>query len=313
VRLDRKAKLMAISAKEVNELRQKTGAGIMDCKRALQETDGDIEKAALYLREKGMASAGKKASRVAAEGKVEFKVADDGRAGALAEVNCETDFVARGDDFQGFCAQVVADALASGKTDPAQYEDERKDLVAKTGENVVIRRLSRFGLDEGQHGKVEAYQHMGGKIGVMVEVHAPNAEAAGSQDFLDLCRELAMHVAAASPQYLTADEVPSDVVESEREIYRKQALEQGKPEKIIDKMVEGRLRKWFAEFCLLDQPWVREQKQSISALLKEVSGKVGGPVAIGRFVRYQLGEGIEKKQDDLAAEVQKQIQAAKGD
>ncbi len=304
---------MAISVKEVNELRQKTGAGIMDCKRALQETDGDIDKAVLYLREKGMASAGKKASRVAAEGKVEFEVADGGRSGALAEINCETDFVARGGDFQDFCARVVTEALASGKTDPAQYEDERKDLVAKTGENVVIRRLARFGLDEGQHGKVEAYQHMGGKIGVMVEVHAPNAEAAGSQDFLDLCRELAMHVAAASPQYLTADEVPADMVESEREIYRKQALEQGKPEKIVDKMVEGRLRKWFAEFCLLDQPWVREQKQSISALLKEISGKVGGTVGIGRFVRYQLGEGIEKKQDDLAAEVQKQIQATEGD
>jgi len=216
---------MEINAKLVNELRQKTGAGIMDCKRALQETEGAIDKAILFLREKGVADAGKKAARTAAEGKVEAYLHMGGKIGALVEVNCETDFVARGEDFQNFC------------------------------------------------------------------------------------REIAMQVAAASPQYLTSEEIPEDVLEQERQIYRKQALDDGKPEKILDKIVEGRLKKFYGEICLMDQPYIREQKMTVEQLRKDLIAKTGENVVIRRFARYQLGEGIEKKKDDLAAEVAKQLEA----
>ncbi len=218
---------MEINAKQVNELRQKTGAGIMDCKRALQETEGDLQKAVKYLREKGIAEAGKRSAKVAAEGKVESYLHMGGKIGVLVEVNCETDFVARGDDFQNFC------------------------------------------------------------------------------------REMAMQVAAANPLYLKKEEVPEKVLEQEREIYRSQALEAGKPEKVVDKIVEGRLRKYFAEVCLLEQPYIREQKMSVDKLLKDIIAKTGENIVIRRFARFQLGEGIEKKQEDLAAEVAKTLEQAK--
>lgn len=218
---------MEINAKLVNELRQKTGAGIMDCKRALQETEGDVQKAIKYLREKGVAEAGKRSAKVTAEGKVESYLHMGGKIGVLVEVNCETDFVARGEDFQGFC------------------------------------------------------------------------------------REIAMQVAAANPQYLKSDEVPEDVMDQEREIYRKQALDAGKPEKILDKIVEGRLRKYFAEVCLMEQPYIREQKMSVDKLLKDMIAKTGENIVIRRFARFELGEGIEKKQEDLAAEVAKALEQTK--
>ena len=218
---------MEINAKLVNELRQKTGAGIMDCKRALQETEGDVQKAIKYLREKGVAEAGKRSAKVTAEGKVESYMHMGGKIGVLVEVNCETDFVARGDDFQNFC------------------------------------------------------------------------------------REIAMQVAAASPQYLKPDEVPEEELDQEREIYRKQALDAGKPEKILDKIVEGRLKKYFAEVCLMEQPYIREQKMSVDKLLKELIVKTGENVVIRRFARFELGEGIEKKQEDLAAEVAKTLEQTK--
>ena len=218
---------MEINAKLVNELRQKTGAGIMDCKRALQETEGDVQKAIKYLREKGVAEAGKRSAKVTAEGKVESYLHMGGKIGVLVEVNCETDFVARGEDFQGFC------------------------------------------------------------------------------------REIAMQVAAANPQYLKSDEVPEDVMDQEREIYRKQALDAGKPEKILDKIVEGRLRKYFAEVCLIEQPYIREQKMSVDKLLKDMIAKTGENIVIRRFARFELGEGIEKKKEDLAAEVAKTLEQTK--
>jgi elongation factor Ts len=218
---------MEINAKLVNELRQKTGAGIMDCKRALQETDGAIDKAIIFLREKGVADAGKKAARVTAEGKVDTYLHMGGKIGVVVEVNCETDFVARGDDFQNFC------------------------------------------------------------------------------------REIAMQVAAANPQYLTSEEVPEQVLDEERQIYRKQALDDGKPEKIVDKIVEGRLKKFYAEVCLMDQPYIREQKMSVEKLRKDLVAKVGENVVIRRFARFQLGEGIEKKKTDLAADVAAALEASK--
>ena len=299
---------MAITAKLVNELRQKTGAGMMDCKRALEAVDGDLEAGIKHLREKGMAAAGKKSARVAAEGKVEILVSDDSRLGALVDVNCETDFVARGDDFQGFCRSVAEQVLDGAEADA--FEEQRKQMVTKVGENLVVRRSERFALADGAHGRVVAYQHMGGRIGVMVQLTADKAEVAQHEEFTALCTEIAMHVAAAAPQYLTSDQVPADVVASETEIYKKQAIDAGKPAAVAEKMVVGRLRKYFGEFCLVDQPWVREPKQTIGALLKETGTKVGGTITIERYARFQLGEGIEKKTTDLAAEVKAQVEAA---
>ncbi len=210
---------MQVSAKMVNELRQQTGAGIMDCKRALQETEGDVPKAVTFLREKGMASAGKKAGRIAAEGTVESYIHMGGKIGVLLEVNCETDFVARGDDFKGFC------------------------------------------------------------------------------------REIAMQIAATNPTYLHQEDVPEKTLSEERQIYRRQAEESGKPENFWDKIAEGRIKKYFAEVCLMDQPYVREQKMSVEKLRQELVSKIGENVNVRRFARFELGEGIEKKKDDLAAEV----------
>jgi elongation factor Ts len=210
---------MEINAKLVNELRQKTGVGIMDCKRALQDCDGNIDKAILTLREKGMADAKKKSVRVAAEGKVESYIHMGGRIGVLLEVNCETDFVARGEDFQFFC------------------------------------------------------------------------------------REVAMQIAAVNPQYLTSEDISEDVLEQERKIYHKQALESGKPENVLGQIVEGRLKKFYSEVCLMEQPYIREQKMSMEKLRQELVGKTGENIKVRRFIRYELGEGIEKKKNDLAAEV----------
>ncbi|MBW2701507.1 MAG: elongation factor Ts [Deltaproteobacteria bacterium] len=302
---------MAISAKQVTELRQKTGAGIMDCKRCLTETDGDVDAAVVLLREKGKATAGKKSARVAAEGRVEVMASEDARIGAVVEINSETDFVARGDDFSNFVKSIASKVLESKPETVEVFEQERKDLVTKIGENVVVRRFGRFDLASDEHGRVETYLHMGGKIGVMVQVNCSSAEAVAKEEFVNFCREMTMHVAAANPTYLNRDEVSSDVMEEEKAIYRKQALDDGKPEQFVDKIVEGRLRKYFGEFCLLEQPNVREQKKSITDMLKELSASLGGEVTIKRFLRLQLGEGIEKKKDDLAEEVRKQVEEAK--
>jgi elongation factor Ts len=303
---------MAISAKMVNELRQKTSAGIMDCKRALTETDGVMDKAIIYLREKGMASAGKKSARVAADGAIEIKVTDDIRCGAMAEVNCETDFVAVGEDFLNFSGR-VADTVLETRSDldlVALFEDIRKAVVTKTGENVVVRRAVRFELPADIQGKIESYLHMGGKIGVLVEVACEKQEVVKNEEFNAFCREIAMHIAAAATEFLKSDEIGEAEREAEKSIYRNQALAEGKPAAIVEKMIEGRLKKWYGEMCLLDQAWVREPKQTIDDVRKEAVSKVGCNIEIRRFVRFQLGEGIEKKESDLAAEVKAQLEAA---
>ncbi len=302
-----------ISAKLVNELRQRSGAGMMDCKRALQESNGDLDKAILLLREKGVADAGKRSGRIAAEGKVEVEVSADGKVGVLVEVNSETDFVARGDAFQSFCKDVakkIAAASAAETKDTQAYLDStieplRKALVAKTGENVVVRRFVRYDLSG--HGKVEAYLHMGGKIGVLVEAGCQSDAVAKGEHFVGFCREIAMQVAAANPKYLKRDEVPAAEVEQEREIYKKQALDEGKPANVVEKIVEGRVNKFYGEVCLVDQPYIREQKMSVTQFTKDLSAKAGEPLEVHRFSRYQLGEGIEKKKSDLAAEVAEQL------
>jgi elongation factor Ts len=295
--------MAAITASMVKELRERTGAGMMECKKALSESGGDMESAIELLRMKGEAKAEKKAGRIAAEGVIGYYGSDDGRLAALAEVNCETDFVAKQDDLQGF-ANVIArrvaeesppdvNALLALTVEPGgeTVESRRTALVAALGENISVRRFVRFQADGAGIG---SYLH-GTRIGVLVEI-------AGADETLG--RDLAMHVAASRPLCVGRDEVPSDLVEREKQIYAAQAADSGKPENIIEKMVEGRLSKWLKEITLLGQPFVKDPDQTVDKLLKSRGAEVR------RFVRFEVGEGIEKKADDFAAEVMAQAKGA---
>ena len=294
---------MAISAQQVKDLRERTGAGMMECKKALVETDGDMEAAVEHMRKRGLAKADKKADRVAADGAVIAKVADDGHSGAIVEINSETDFVANGDDFQAFAHQVVDRILAD---DPADLETllagpletggesvelAQKELVAKIGENVQVRRFQRYGNDAAQ---VHYYLH-GGRIGVLIELE-------GGDETLG--RDLCMHIAASRPVCVSVDDVPAERAASEREVLVAQAQESGKPQEIIEKMVEGRLRKWLAEITLLGQPFVKDPDQTVEDLLKERGARVIN------FTRLEVGEGIEKKEENFAEEVAATIQGS---
>lgn len=290
---------MKITAKMVSELRTKTGAGMMDCKKALVEADGDMEKAVDILREKGLSQAAKKASRVAAEGAVVSAISEDGKTGTVVEVNCETDFVGSNDAFQALAGsiakQVLAinpkdvDELLASEMDGKTVKDTVTEAVAKIGENISVRRFVRY---ESQDGQVYSYIHGGGKIGVLVELVCGDAE---------LGKDIAMQIAAANPSYLDRSEVPQAELEHEKEVLAVEARNEGKPEQIIEKMVMGRINKYYKEVCLVDQEFIKDGDLTIAKLLKSKDAKVV------RFTRYQLGEGIEKKQDDLAAEVAKQL------
>ena len=290
---------MAITASMVKDLRTKTGAGMMDCKKALVEAEGDMEKAVDILREKGLSQAAKKASRVAAEGAVVAAISEDGKVGTVLEVNCETDFVGSNTDFRALAAAIAEHIL---KTNPADVEallnsemngkavkDQVTEAVAKIGENISVRRFVRY---ESAEGKVYSYIHGGGKIGVLVEVKGGDAE---------LGKDLAMQIAAANPSYLDRTQVQQAEVEHEKEVLAVEARNEGKPEKIIEKMVLGRINKFYKEVCLVDQEFIKDGDLTIAKLLKSKNAEVV------RFARFQLGEGIEKKQDDLAAEVAKQL------
>ena len=286
---------------DVMGLRKKTGAGIADCKKALTETDGDMDKAVDFLREKGIATAAKKASRIAAEGVVAAKVA--GNTGVLVEVNCETDFVAKGDQYTAFVADVCdyvanndvkdIDALVEAK------KDETIAATAKIGEKIAIRRFAKY-VAEG--GIVESYIHMGGKVGVLVEVDGCTCEKTH-----ELAHDVALQIAAAKPLYLNASEVPAEVLEHEKEILKAQALNEGKPAAIVDRMVEGRVKKYYDEFCLLNQAFVKDPSITIEKLVKKYSDEMGKTLSIKRFTRFEMGEGLEKKSNDFAAEVAAQM------
>lgn len=288
-----------ITAALVKELRERTGAGMMDCKKALAAVEGDMDKAIDFLREKGLAAAAKKAGRVAAEGIVGSYISDDGKVGVIVEVNCETDFVAKTEQFQAL-VKSIAEHIA--KTNPADMDALMASTlngqtvaelitasIAKIGENISLRRFARYEVTEGT---VAAYIHGGGKIGVLVNLTAGSAE---------LGKDIAMHVAAANPSYLKREEVPAAELEHEKAVLSEQARNEGKPDKIIEKMVMGRIQKYYKEVCLLDQEFVKDPDQTITKLLKANNADV---VA---FARFQLGEGIEKKQEDFAAEVMAQI------
>jgi elongation factor Ts len=299
-----------ITAALVKELREKTGAGMMDCKKALAETAGELEAAVDWLRKKGLAAAAKKAGRVAAEGLVGFAV--DAKAGALVEVNAETDFVARNDTFQGFVGAVSKLALKSGADVEAlkaaafpgtgrNVADELSHLVATIGENMSVRRAATVTVASGV---VASYMHNAlapglGKIGVLVGL-----ESTGSAEALTAFgRQLAMHIAAANPQALDTKSVDLRALEREREVLREQARASGKPDAIIDKMVEGRLRKYYEEVVLLEQVYVIDGESRVKDAVAAAAKQVGAPVTVSGFVRFQLGEGIQKEQGDFAAEV----------
>ncbi len=301
---------MAITAAQVKNLREMTGVGMMDCKKALQATDGDIEKAVDWLRTKGLAKAAKKAGRVASEGLVGVATKDN--EAAIVEVNSETDFVARNEQFQNMVATIAKLAIdADGdkeKLENATYpdsshsvKDEITEAVAKIGENMSLRRAAKLSVSQGV---VSSYIHTPiadglGKIGVLVAL-----ESSGNKEELDkLGRQLAMHVAAIAPLAISADDLDKDLVEKEREVYKEQALASGKPEQIIEKMVEGRLRKYFEEVCLLAQTFVIDGENKVGDAIKLAEKQVGAPIKLTGFVRFALGEGIEKEEEDFAAEV----------
>lgn len=299
------------SAKDVMKLRERTGCGMMDCKKALTEAGGDMEKAAEILREKGLAAAQKKSSRVAAEGIVDAIV--DGNVGVVVEVNSETDFVARNTEFQEFVrsiAQHIAkvapasvDELLEQKfmdTGDAAVRDILTQKIATIGENMNIRRFARY------EGTVKTYVHGGGRIGVMVRFDV-DPEKAATQEFSDFAKDIAMQVAAANPQYVAPGDIPEDVINKEKEILTAQAINEGKPAHIAEKMVAGRINKYYKEVCLLEQPYIRDQEKSVKALVKEISDKIGSPISIAEFVRFEKGEGLDKREDNFADEVANMI------
>ena len=304
-----------IQASDVKALREKTGAGMMDCKKALTDADGDMEKAIVILREKGLASAAKKAGRIAAEGIVESFLVASG--GALVEVNCETDFVAKTDVFRNLVKDVAEHIWEKDPADldallaqPSAKDAEKtismlvNEKVGEIGEKIDIRRFARFALAGA--GVVESYIHMGGKIGVLIEVDSENAAIADNPAFKAYVRDVAMQIAAANPLYLEPSEVPQSVLDQEKEILRVQALNEGKPEKIIEKMVEGRIQKYYKDFCLVDQAFVKDPEKSIKKLTAEKGAELGGKIEIKRFVRYEMGEGLQKREDNFCEEVMKQ-------
>ncbi|MBR6756272.1 MAG: elongation factor Ts [Peptococcaceae bacterium] len=287
-----------ITAALVKELREMTGAGMMDCKKALTECDGDMDKAVDHLREKGLASAAKKAGRIAAEGLVGSYVSADNKIGVMLEMNCETDFVAKTDEFKALVADVAAhvaatkpadvEALAASELNGQTVAALVTEKIAKIGENISLRRFALYETD----GIVATYSHAGGKIVTMVELKGGDAA---------LAKDIAMQVAAAKASYLDRTQVPEAELAHEKQILTEQARNEGKPENIIAKMVDGRVEKYYKEVCLVDQPFIKNDDETISSLLKKANAEVV------RFVRFEMGEGLEKKNEDFAAEVAAQM------
>ena len=298
---------MAFTAKDVKELRERTGCGMMDCKKALTETDGDFEKAIEYLREKGLAAATKKAGRIAADGMVFSTVDRENKIGVVVEVNSETDFVAKNEMFREFVADVAA---VVAKENPATVEElltkampngdtveaALQEKILVIGENLKIRRFVRY------EGPCVAYIHAGGTHGVLVNFEVSD-EVFAKPEFEAYGKDIAMQIAAANPSYLNKEEVPAEVLEKEKEILTQQAINEGKPAAIAEKMVAGRIAKYYKENCLVEQAFVKDDKQSITAYTNATAKELGGDIKIVAFTRFEKGEGIEKKVDDFAAEV----------
>jgi elongation factor Ts len=303
-----------VSMQDVKELRDRTQAGLNDCRSALVESSGDMEKAVEIILKKGLAKSAKRAGAVASEGLVIARVAADAKSGVLVEVNIQTDFAARNSDFIAF-AEKVADAAAKAKSgaelgsEPlpggsGTVEDARAALVGKLGENITVRRWERLTVDG--PGAVHAYVHLGGKIGVLLAARSASDAAAKSSDFTKFLDDTAMQIAAMAPLYLSTSEVPADAKAKQTAIYDAQLAEEGKPEKARPKIIEGKLAKWQKEICLLEQESVLEAGKAVDQIRRELGQKLGGEIALSRFVRFERGEGIEKPAgDDFAAEVAK--------
>jgi elongation factor Ts len=290
----------------VKELREQTGAGIMDAKAALTEADGNMEQAVVVLRKKGLAAAGKKAGRVTAEGTVQAHVSDS--TGVLVEVNCETDFVGRNEGFRAFADEVAA-AIAQSKADTVEaflaenwpgtsepVSQKVAEKIASIKENISIRRFARY--DAGDAGVIGTYIHGGGKIGVMVELAGTNKEQAA-----EVARDVAMHIAAAEPRFLRREDVTEKDLQTERDIALDAAIKSGKPQNIAEKMVAGKMEKYYGEACLLEQPYIRDDKSTVGQYVASRAKQANCDFTVTRFTRYKLGEGIEKKSEDFAAEV----------
>ncbi len=310
-----------ISAQLVKQLREKTGAGMMECKKALVETSGNIEEAEIVLRKRGITAAGKKETRSTKQGLISSYISDDGKSGVLVEVNCESDFVARTEDFQTLAADIAAHIAetkpkairveevteaerANFKAHEALYEQKFtkddtttvgelvKTKIAKLGENINISRFVLYEVNG--NGIVGNYIHTGSQIGVLLEVAVDsNAKTESKDELKKLVHELAMQVAAASPQFVSRENVSPDVLEREREIQKERARGEGKPEKMLDKIVEGRLSKFYEEICLLEQPFIRENTMSVAELIRSASSKIGGTITVSRFVRYKVGDASD--------------------
>jgi elongation factor Ts len=289
---------MAITASQVKELRERTGLGMMDCKKALQETDGDMDAAIDTLRKKAGSKVEKKAGRIAADGIVEIRISDDNKSASMVEINSETDFVAKSDDFRNFASEVTSvvtpatakdiDELLSSTIGKETVSSKLNALVARLGEKMSVRRATYF---ESKNGVIAGYIH-GGRIGVLVEMEGGD---------LELCRDIAMHIAASKPEFIKPDDVSADLLEKEREIYKAQAEESGKPDEIIIKMVEGRVSKYLNEITLVGQSFVKDPDIKVGKLLDKANAKVN------RFERFEVGEGMEKRDEDFAAEVMSQV------
>ncbi|HLV09713.1 MAG TPA: translation elongation factor Ts [Halanaerobiales bacterium] len=291
--------------KDIRELRERTGAGVMDCKKALEENNNDVEAAVEYLREKGMAAAAKKAGRIATEGKVNVLINDGKKKGIIAEINSETDFVAKNEKFQTLVSDISIHLLKSSSKeidDVLKEEWERgntkdvntviKEAIAEIGENINLRRFERYETG----GFLQGYIHLGGKIGVLVELNAEYNE-----DKQRVAKDIAMHIAASNPGYIDREEIEDEVISKERSIYREQMLNEGKPEHIIDKIVDGKMDKFYSQVCLLEQEFIRDTDITVGQLLKEKG------IMVSKFTRYELGEGIEKKEEDFAEEVMREV------
>ncbi len=298
--------MAAFTAQDVKALREKTGCGMMDCKKALTQADGDMDKAIDFLREQGLAKQAKKASRIAAEGVAYAVTSDDNAIGVVIEVNAETDFVAKNDSFMDFVKTCAATVMAQNPADveallalKAEGSEQTvaemlQEKVLTIGENIQIRRFERM------EGACVAYVHAGGKIGVLVNF---DTDLAGKPEFVAYGKDVAMQIAALNTQYLTKDDVPAEVVEHEKEVMRQQVINEGKPAAIADKIVMGKINKFYKENCLVDQEFVKDSKLTVSQYTKNTAKALGGSIEIKKFVRFEKGEGIEKRQDDFAAEV----------
>ena len=285
---------MAISAQSVKELRDKTGAGMMDCKKALAEMNGDMDKAIKHLREKGLAEAKKRSGREAKEGTITVISSADGNTVCMVEVNCETDFVSRTDEYQKFVQDVAQSVLDNGAADvqelPQELQNKVKEAIASFGENILIRKIARFTKSDEQSSFFQTYIHLNGSVGVIVEFILEKGSHAENEQFREAAKNIALQIASMSPLAVSRDDFPQDVLDEQKDIFAKQAKESGKPENIVEKIVNGKIQKYLSEFTLEGQKYVKNSDITVKKYLQEVGQSIDGNIAVKRFARFKLGE-----------------------